>query len=93
VCAHGVLDGTECCVTVFCHPENFRAPQPVRLHPDKPYFVFTPPVLGAFEIAPGEELRARYRYAVHNGPPDTALYERLWQDYADPPSVKISAAQ
>jgi hypothetical protein len=93
VCAHGVLDGSECSVAVFCHPENFRAPQPVRLHPDKPYFVFTPPALGAFEIAPGDELRARYRYAVHDGPPDAALYEQLWQDYADPPAVTILAAQ
>lgn len=93
VCAHGELDGGECCVVVFCHPENFRAPQPVRLHPDKPYFVFAPPALGAFEIAPGSELRARYRYAVHDGPPDAALYERLWHDYSRPPEASVATRE
>jgi hypothetical protein len=53
--------------------------------------VFTPPAVGAFEIAPGDELRARYRYAVHDGPPDQALYDQLWQDYADPPITTVNA--
>jgi hypothetical protein len=56
----------------------------VRLHPDKPYFVFTPSVLGAFEIKPGDEYVSRYRYVVHDGPPDAQLYDRIWTDYAEP---------
>ena len=87
VCVHGKLDGGACALVIFCHPENFRAPQPVRLHPDKPYFVFTPPALGEFEIAPGNELRNRYRYIVHDGPTDAELYDRLWREYSEPPTV------
>ncbi len=90
VCAYGAIDGEECCLAIFCHPDNFRAPQPVRLHPDKPYFVFTPPVLGAFEIAPGEPMRNRYRYVVHDGLPDAAFYERLWRDYSEPPTATLT---
>jgi hypothetical protein len=70
VSAHGPVDGAPCGVTFFCHAENFRAPHPVRLHPDKPYFVFTPPVLGEFRIEPGEEYVSRYRVLVHDGKPD-----------------------
>ena len=89
VCEHGLVDGSPCCVTVMSHPSNFRSPQPVRLHPDKPYFVFTPPVLGEFQIKPGEAYVSRYRYVVHDGPVDTKLYERLWRDYAEPPAVTM----
>jgi hypothetical protein len=89
VCEHGLVGGSPCCVVVMSHPSNVRSPQPVRLHPDKPYFVFTPPVLGEFQIRPGEEYVARYRYVVHDGPVDTELYERLWRDYAEPPTVEV----
>ena len=93
VCVHGELDGGECSLAILCHPDNFRAPQPVRLHPDKPYFVFTPPALGAFEIAPGDELRNRYRYIVHDGPADAALYDRLWREYSEPPTVTATTGE
>jgi hypothetical protein len=88
VSAHGLVDGAPCGVTFFCHPENFRAPHPVRLHPDKPYFVFTPPVLGEFRIEPGAEYVSRYRVLVHDGKPDVDALERAWNDYATPPTVE-----
>jgi hypothetical protein len=81
VCIHGLVEGAPCSVAVLGHPDNFRSPQPVRLHPDKPYFVFSPPVLGEFRINPGEEYVSRYRYVVHDGPPDRELYERQWSEY------------
>ena len=37
-------------ITVLCHRDNFRAPQAARLHPTKPYFVFSPCVDGEFII-------------------------------------------
>lgn len=82
VCAHGLVGGTPCSVAVLCHPDNFRSPQPVRLHPDKPYFVFTPCVLGDFQISPGDEYVSRFRYVVHDGPPDRELYDVQWREYA-----------
>lgn len=85
----GVVDGERTGAAVLSHPENFRAPQRVRLHPTEPYFAFAPVQEGAFAIEPGETYRARYRYVVHDGPPDAALLDRLWNDYAHPPEVTV----
>ena len=84
-------DGSRAGVAIFCHPDNFRFPQWVRLHPSKPYFVFTPQVEEGFEIKPGEPYVSRYRYIVHDGKPDPELLDRLWNDYANPPKVRVGA--
>ncbi|MBD3258178.1 hypothetical protein GF377_07070 [candidate division GN15 bacterium] len=89
VIAHGRSDGAPAAVAVLGHPDNFRAPQHVRLHPTKPYFCFAPMVLGPFEIASGEAYVSRYRFAPYDGEPDAELADRLWQDYAEPPSLRI----
>ncbi len=89
---HGILDGRPTGICVFSHPENFRFPQPVRLHPSMPYFCFAPEVLGAFTIAPGRPpYVSRYRFHVHDGELDSQAAERLWNDYADPPRVRVVA--
>lgn len=93
VTMHGKLQGEPCGMAVFCHPESFRAPQPVRLHPSKPYFVFSPPVEGPFEIAAGEPYRARYLYYVYDGTPDTEHFERIWHDWTDPPRAVWKKSQ
>ena len=89
VIAHGPIDGAPAAVAVLGHPGNFRAPQTVRLHPRMPYFCFAPMVLGAFEIAPGESFISRYRYAAFDGEPNASTADRLWSDYADPPTVRV----
>ena len=38
VCAFGKIDGEACGLMVMGHPDNFRYPQPARLHPEMPYF-------------------------------------------------------
>jgi len=90
---HGEIDGQHSGITIMCHPANFRAPQPVRLHPRKPYFCFAPMILGKFEIPPGETFVSRYRYYIHTGPPDPATSNRLFDDYAHPPEVRIVDAE
>lgn len=82
VSMHGNVDGEMCGIAVCSHPDNFRGPQPVRLHPSKPYFVFTPPVLGRFEIAPGAELLSRYRFFTYDGPPQPERLQDVWENYA-----------
>ena len=79
----GPINGEAAGVAVFSHPSNFRSPQPVRLHPSKPYFCFSPVVLDEFQIAPGEEYTSRYRYLVHDGEPDPVQLEKAWTDYAE----------
>ncbi len=85
VAIHGKVNGQECGAAVFSHPANFRSPQPVRLHPQMPYFVFSPPVLGPFEIKPNDPpLNNRYLYVAFDGSPDVAELNQLWNDYAHP---------
>lgn len=86
---HGKLDGAECGIVVFAHPDNFRFPQPVRLHPSKPYFSLSPMVLGQFEIKPQQPYRTRLRFFTHDGSLSPERAERLWNDYAHPPTVRI----
>lgn len=83
-------DASHAGVAILCHPDNFRFPQWVRLHPSKPYFVFTPQVEEGFQIKPGEPYVSRYRYIVHDGKPDPKLLDRLWNDYATPPEVVVT---
>jgi hypothetical protein len=85
----GAVDGQLTGIAILCHPDNFRAPQPMRLHPSEPFFCFAPSQLGDWEIAPGKPYVSRYRFIVADGPPDKAELERLWNDYAHPPTVKI----
>jgi len=86
---NGKLGGKATGVTVLCHPGNFRFPQPVRLHPNKPYFCFAPMVLGRFRIEPGKPYVSKYRFYVHDGKLDPAAADALWNDYAHPAEVRI----
>jgi len=85
----GLVDGEMVGIAVLDHPSNFRSPQPLRLHPDDPYFNYAPSQLGRFEIKPGERFVLRYRYVVADGPADKAELDRLWNDYATPPQVSV----
>lgn len=66
----GKVDGETCGVTFLCHPSNFRAPQPIRAHPEEPFFCYAPQQGGAMEIVPGKAYTARYRLIVTDGEPD-----------------------
>ena len=77
-------------LAILDHPSNFRSPQPMRIHPDDPFFNFAPPQLGKFEIVPGEPYVSLYRFVVADGPPDATEIERLWRDYANPPRVTVT---
>jgi len=82
----GALAGT----TVLGHPENFRAPQPVRLHPNMPYFSFVPQQLGEFSIIPGTPYVSRFRFVVTDGAPDAAFFDACYRAYATPAVVNVS---
>lgn len=87
----GMVDGKEAGIAVLSHPENFRAPQPIRVHPETPYFVFAPMQLGEMSIDPGTPYVMRYRYVTYDGDPDPKKLNRLWNDYAYPPGVTVEA--
>ncbi len=79
----GQVDGDTCGVTLLCQPTNFRFPQPIRVHPEEPFFCFAPQQLGEMEIAPGKAYVARFRLVVADGEPDAKAAEARWQDYAE----------
>ena len=85
----GKIDGETAGVAILCHPDNFRFPQPMRLHPDEPFFCYCPSQLGDWKIEPGKPYVARYRFVVMDAGPDAKEIERLWNDYANPPKVTV----
>jgi hypothetical protein len=78
----GPIGGKPAGIAILCHPENFRAPQHVRLHPSKPYFCFSPMVDEAFEITPAKPFESRYRFVVHGGEPKADAIETEWKRFA-----------
>ncbi|MBN1506362.1 MAG: PmoA family protein [Sedimentisphaerales bacterium] len=83
-------------VTFFSNPGNFRHPEPMRLWPEPDnyiFFNFCPSQAGAWEMKPGEDHVFRYRWYVHEGKPDVEQIERIWNEYANPPQVKVEAAR
>jgi len=87
--AGGFTDGRQGGVAILGHPSNFRFPQPMRLHPSEPFFMFAPTQLGEMSIQPGIPYVTRYRYITYDGEPDAALIERLWMDFAYPAMVTV----
>jgi len=81
VSMHGIVDGTAANITVLCHPNNFRFPQAVRIHPKMPYFTFAPMFDGEFSIQPGETYTSKYRYLVTSSQPDAKWVEQQWERY------------
>ena len=85
----GQVDGEWTGIAILCHPSNFRAPQPMRVHPTEPFFNFAPSQAGDWQIKPGEDYISKYRFIVMDGRPDKAELDRLWTDYAHPPEVTV----
>ena len=80
--AWGKLDDVVAGVTVFNHPENFRYPQAIRVHPVMPYWAFSPVVDGPFYIAPRAYYKSKFRYYVHEGEPSLGVIETFFKQWA-----------
>lgn len=75
---------------VLDHPENPHHPTPARIHPTTlPFLAFTPSHDKALTIPADRPTVFRYRFVLHDGRPDPALDERLWQDFARPPAARL----
>lgn len=89
---NGLVNGRRAGLAVLGHPSNFRFPEPMRIHPDEPFFNFAPQQAGDMELKPGEVYVSRYRFVVHDGAPNPATLDRLWNDFASPPKVTVTPA-
>jgi len=88
----GNVSGKLTGITILSHPANFRAPQPLRIHPKEPYISFAPSQAGEFIIEPGKQYVAKYRFIVYDGDPDKSFIERMWRDYSTPLEVKMTSS-
>ena len=86
----GLVDGAQAGIAVLGHPDNFRAPEPMRIHPDEPFFNFAPMQAGDMSLDPGKKYVWRYRFLVHDGAPKKDIIDAAWNDYANPPRVTVS---
>lgn len=77
----GEVGGGTAGVTILCHPENYRYPQPIRLHPSEPFFCFAPQQLGEMAIEPGKPYVSRYRFIVTDGEPGSEQAEAWWTEW------------
>ena len=77
----GHMDGQTVTIAVLCHRDNFRAPQAARIHPTKPYFVFSPCVDDEFEIDREHPFRGKYRYLITDAAPDSKWLDEQWEQW------------
>lgn len=89
----GRISGAIAGTAVLGHPGNFRAPQPMRLHPNMPYLSYVPQHLGDFAIEPGKPYVMRFRFVASDGAPDQRVIDAYWNGYALQPEVKLEAVR
>jgi hypothetical protein len=87
----GEVDGRTVGMVVFDHPANLRHPTPVRLNPKEPFLAYAPAQPGEFTIAPDAPLVLRYRIVAWDGAPDATRFDRLWDDFAEPPAATVTS--
>jgi hypothetical protein len=90
VLAWGKAGGQLASVGFLGHTSNFRDPQPLRIHPDEPFFNWAVPQGGDFSIEPGKPYIARYRFLVADGTLDKEAMDRAWADFNTAPALRIS---
>ncbi len=71
-------------IAFLTHPANFRAPEPLRIHPTMPYMVYSPSHLGDWEITPRTPHVSRYQFVIHDGNLPETTTSRLWLNFAEP---------
>jgi hypothetical protein len=83
-------------IVFFSHPANREHPEPMRVWPvdanngrGDAYFEFCPIRHKDWTLYPGNLYRLKYRMLVYDGNIDKAVADRIWNDFAFPPVVKV----
>lgn len=85
----GFTDGNLAGIAVLGHPQNYRFPQTMRIHPNEPFFNFAPVQMGDMMIVPGKPYVTKQRFVTYDGTPVPHLIDAIWNDYAYPPGVTV----
>lgn len=75
----GRVEGTLCGVALMEHPSNEGAPNPVRVPPQYPYVIYSPPIAGPLRLAAGKAVRYRYGVLSHNSRLTPAEIDQHWR--------------
>lgn len=70
-------------VALLEHPSNPRTPNMLRVHPETPYYVFSPPKSASLTLLAGQTHTFRYRLLIHNGGLTPAAVNSYWQEFAE----------
>jgi hypothetical protein len=77
-------------VLFMSHPDNREHPEPMRIWPKGDvFFNFCPVQKADWTLKPGNDYVLRYRLYVYNGAVTVEKAESLWQNFANPPKVKL----
>ena len=77
----GQVDGENCGLAGIQHKNNFRYPQAVRIHPQMPYFSFTPMVHEGFKLEHGKPYVSKYRFVAFDGKVNSAELNKISKDF------------
>lgn len=69
-------------LTLMDDPGNPRAPTPVRVHPNMPFFCYMPAQKESYTIAAGRPLIQRYGAVIHASEPSADVLQAIWQQFA-----------
>jgi Family of unknown function (DUF6807) len=83
-------------IVFLSHPSNREYPEPMRVWPidanegrGDVYFEFCPIRYKDWTLEPGNVYRLKYRMLLYDGEIDNSIAERIWNDFAFPPVVKV----
>lgn len=77
-------------IEFMSHPANRDHPEPMRIWPESNvFFNFCPIQAKEWKLEPGNDYTLRYRMYVYSGTISPETCERLWQDFGNPPTVKV----
>lgn len=85
--AMGKVEGSEASIGFLCHPSDCRFPQPMRIHPDVPFFSWAVPQGGDLSIAPGKPYVSRYRFIIADGRITRDAMDAAWKAYGESSQV------
>jgi hypothetical protein len=95
----GTVEGAKVGVAIFDHPTSFRHPthwhvRDYGLFCANPFGIHDfergqPATAGAHTVPSGGQVKFRYRCVFHAGNAQDARIAARWNDYADPPKVRV----